>query len=280
MPLIQKLDICFGQSSCGGILFNAFLPPCLDQGEVVGIAGSHHVVAVAQEQIVTCWTFSEAGGWEPIGRSPKLEQRIDLIAINVKLGARGDNTVAIACGGKIRLWEVGTRRSGAQPAAAWAADEFSEQELTTLDLLVKVDSLFYIGSQLVALSRTGRVGVRNAMTQQWQIQEVQRITSFERCGLLLLLGCADGSIYYVDLEKFPLRIKDNDLLVNHLHSDSSKEAITALSVYASPSSSTERCLEIAYGTQGGSVRVIIQVRGVDSIVNNNMNIQNAIFKND
>ena len=265
MSLVQKMDICFGQSSCGGMLFNSVLPPCPDHGEVVGVAGSHNIVAVAQEHIITCWAFSEAAGWEVIGRSPKIELRIDLVAINVKLGGRGENTVAFACGHRIRLWDIasnGARRASAMPTTilpnAWPAEELAEQDLPFLDLSVKVDALFYIGAQLVALSRTGRVGIRNAMTQQWQIQEVQPITSYERCGLLLLLGCWDGSIYYVDLEKFPLRMKDNDLLVNHLYADGSKEAITALSVYASPASSVERCLEIAYGTQSGLVRVIIQ----------------------
>eukprot|EP00047_Mylnosiga_fluctuans_P015301 m.45025 g.45025 ORF g.45025 m.45025 type:complete len:662 (-) comp5856_c0_seq3:193-2178(-) len=263
--LIQKLDICFGHSACGGILFNAFLPAPPEYGGVVGIAGSHNIVAVAQEHIVTCWSFSESAGWEVIGRSPRIEQHIDFVAVNVRLNAsmRNETIVAIACDTRIRLWDssVGRRTStlvSATAPAAWSADDITEADLPVLDLSVRVDALFYIGNQLVAISKTGRVGIRHAMTQQWQVQEVQRITSFERCGLLLLLGCADGSLYYVDLEKFPLRMKDNDLLVNHLYADSAREAITALSVYASPVSSVERCLEIAYGTQSGTVRVIIQ----------------------
>ena len=34
---------------------------------------------------------------------------------------------------------------------------------------VSVDSLFFIGSQLVALSHTGKVGVWHSMTQHWQV---------------------------------------------------------------------------------------------------------------
>lgn len=36
-------------------------------------------------------------------------------------------------------------------------------------LAVGVDTLFFIGSQLVALSQTGKVGIWHAMTQNWQV---------------------------------------------------------------------------------------------------------------
>lgn len=38
----------------------------------------------------------------------------------------------------------------------------------------------------------------------------------------------------VDMEKFPVRMKDNDLLVTQLFEDPLKEPITALSVYYTP----------------------------------------------
>lgn len=37
-----------------------------------------------------------------------------------------------------------------------------------------------------------------------------------------------------DMEKFPLRLKDNELLVNQLYEDPDHEAVTALSVYLTP----------------------------------------------
>lgn len=123
----------------------------------------------------------------------------------------------------------------------------------------QIDDLIFIGSHLSVISRTGKVGVRNARTQVWQKQALHPISSHDRAGTLLLLGCQDGTINYVDLEKFPLRMKDNDLLVNRLYGDPAREPITALSVYLTPSSSSEQCLEIAYGTASGNVRVIIQV---------------------
>ena len=37
---------------------------------------------------------------------------------------------------------------------------------------VPVDSLFFIGNQLVATSHTGKVGVWNAVTQHWQVKRL------------------------------------------------------------------------------------------------------------
>ena len=48
-------------------------------------------------------------------------------------------------------------------------------------------------------------------------QDVVAITSYDTAGSFLLLGCKDGKIYYIDMQKFPLRMKDNDLLVTELY---------------------------------------------------------------
>ena len=40
--------------------------------------------------------------------------------------------------------------------------------------------------------------------------------------------------YFSDMEKFPLRMKDNDLLVTELYHDPACDAVTALSVYLTP----------------------------------------------
>ena len=60
-----------------------------------------------------------------------------------------------------------------------------------------VDSLFFIGNQLVVLSNLGRVAVWQSMTRHWQVQEVVTICSHDRAGSFLLLGCANGSIYHI-----------------------------------------------------------------------------------
>ena len=43
-------------------------------------------------------------------------------------------------------------------------------------------------------------------------------------------------LFLVDMEKFPLRMKDNDLLVTELYKDPLEEMVTALSVYLTPKS--------------------------------------------
>ncbi|MEQ2212334.1 BTB/POZ domain-containing protein kctd3, partial [Xenoophorus captivus] len=67
---------------------------------------------------------------------------------------------------------------------------------------VPVDDLFFIGNQLVATSHTGKVGVWNAVTQHWQVQDVVPITSCDTAGSFLLLGCTNGSIYYIGTNTF------------------------------------------------------------------------------
>ena len=42
------------------------------------------------------------------------------------------------------------------------------------------------------------------------------------------------SVCLLDMEKFPLRMKDNDLLITQLFEDPLKEPITSLSVYLTP----------------------------------------------
>lgn len=49
-----------------------------------------------------------------------------------------------------------------------------------------------------------------------------------------------------DVQKFPLRMKDNDLLVTELYRDPTEDAITALSVYLTPKTSTHRSLSLYY----------------------------------
>ena len=74
--------------------------------------------------------------------------------------------------------------------------------LGVFSLAVPVDKLFFIGSQLVALSPSGRIGVWHAMTQNWQIQDVGSVASFDIAGSFLLLGGSNGAIYYIGKIQF------------------------------------------------------------------------------
>ncbi|GAB0100493.1 BTB/POZ domain-containing protein KCTD3 [Sergentomyia squamirostris] len=209
-------------------------------------------ISVAYAHFVTCYRLKDSSGWQQVFTSPYIEVAIERIAINAKVNVTtsGEQTqskmVAISYGSQIRLWGI--------------HEDGTKTEVGTFNLKVRVEYLFFIGSQLVALSSSGKIGVWHAMTQHWQIQDLVPILSFDTAGSFLLLGCNNGSIYYIDMQKFPLRMKDNDLLVTELYKDPSNDHITAISVYLTPKT-TSLCgnwIEIAYGTKSGSVRVIVQ----------------------
>uniref|UniRef100_A0A673GZ65 BTB/POZ domain-containing protein KCTD3 n=1 Tax=Sinocyclocheilus rhinocerous TaxID=307959 RepID=A0A673GZ65_9TELE len=283
-PLVQKLQLCdeLDRSSCGNVLFNGYLPPagtspehrdihssclqsnfqqflescdlcCLgpisDPGMVRIICGHHNWIAVAYAQFVVCYRVKESTGWQQVFTSPRLDWVIDRVALNAKVmgGSLGDNDkmVAVASGTEIILWAICPDGKG--------------NEIGVFSLNVPVEALFFVGNQLIATSHTGKVGVWNAVTKHWQNQDVVPINSYDTAGSFLILGCNNGSIYYIDVQKFPLRMKDNDLLVTELYRDPSEDAITALSVYLTPKTSDSgNWIEIAYGTSSGTVRVIVQ----------------------
>ncbi|XP_026234666.1 BTB/POZ domain-containing protein KCTD3 [Anabas testudineus] len=232
-----------------GIDDNHKLGPVVDPRKVLIVAGHHNWIVAAYAHFVICYRIKESSGWQQVFSSPYLDWTIERIALNAKVvgGPHGDKDkmVAAASESSIILWSIQDGGSG--------------NEIGVFSLGVPVDDLFFIGNQLVATSHTGKVGVWNAVTQHWQVQDVVPITSCDTAGSFLLLGCNNGSIYYIDMQKFPLRMKDNDLLVTELYHDPSNDAITALSVYLTPKTSVSgNWIEIAYGTSSGAVRVIVQ----------------------
>nr|AAH84083.1 LOC494998 protein [Xenopus laevis] len=231
-------DRCFG---------NGVFPS--DPGMVRIICGHHNWIAVAYAQFIVCYRMKETSGWQLVFTSPCLDWVIERVALNAKamVGTLGDNDkmLAVSSCSEIILWAISGDSSGS--------------EIGVFSLGVPVEALFFVGNQLIATSHTGKIGVWNAVTKHWQIQDVVPINSYDTAGSFLLLGCNNGSIYYVDVQKFPLRMKDNDLLVTELYRDPSEDAITALSVYLTPKTSDSgNWIEIAYGTSSGVVRVIVQ----------------------
>uniref|UniRef100_A0A023EW48 BTB/POZ domain-containing protein KCTD3 n=1 Tax=Aedes albopictus TaxID=7160 RepID=A0A023EW48_AEDAL len=217
------------------------------------IKAHHNWILVAYAHFVTCYRLKDYCGWQQIFVSPYVECPIERIAINAKMSlatSAGEQShskmVAISYGSQIRLWGI--------------SEDGGKTDVGIFNLHVRVEYLFFIGSQLVALSSSGKIGVWHAMTQHWQIQDLVPILAFDTAGSFLLLGCNNGSIYYIDMQKFPLRMKDNDLLVTELYKDPSNDSITAISVYLTPktTSLSGNWIEIAYGTKSGSVRVIVQ----------------------
>uniref|UniRef100_A0ACB8FFC5 SH3KBP1-binding protein 1 n=1 Tax=Sphaerodactylus townsendi TaxID=933632 RepID=A0ACB8FFC5_9SAUR len=220
-----------------------------DPGMVRLVCGHHNWIAVAYAQFLVCYRMKETSGWELAFCSPLLDWVIEHVALNARVigGSLGDNDkmVAAASCSEVLLWALQPDGSGV--------------EIGVFHLGVPVEGLLFVGNQLIATSRLGKIGVWNAVTKHWQTQDVSPINSYDAAGSSLLLGCSDGAVCYVDVQKFPLRMKDNDLLVTELYRDPSEEAITALSVYLPPkSSNSSNWIEIAYGTSSGMVRVIVQ----------------------
>lgn len=233
----------------------------LSQGSLVDpmrariVRAHQNWIAVAYAHFVTCYRQKDSSGWQLVFTSPRVENIIDRLAINAKmtLGQTGNSSnesntikmVAIAAGSVVFMWSV--------------SDDGSRTDIGQFSLPVPVDYLFFIGTQLVALSQSGKIGVWHSMTQHVLVQDIVPIQSFDTAGSFLLLGCTSGSISYIDMQKFPLRMKDNDLLVTELYKDPSNEPITAISVYLTPKTNLSgNWIEIAYGTQSGMVRVIVQ----------------------
>lgn len=224
----------------------------VDPRKVLMVIGHHSFVAVAFAHSVFCYRSKDSVGWELIFSTPYLHNTVERMALNAKVSSSsfGDKMLAVSSEGRIRLWSFNTTDH---------TQDVVKFEIGTFDLSVTVDALFFIGSQLVATSHTGKIGVWNSMTQHWQIQEVTPISSYDTAGSFLLLGCTNGSIYYIDMQKFPLRMKDNDLLVTELYKDPNEDMVTALSVYLTPKTCLSgNWIEIAYGTSSGTVRVIVQ----------------------
>ncbi|KAF8381370.1 hypothetical protein PRIPAC_70512 [Pristionchus pacificus] len=218
----------------------------------------HNSLAVAYPNYVAVYRMKESVGWQQVYMSAKLKLSVTHIALNTKFGPQtNEKMLSISFSdGSIDLWNVTEAvmapGGGEGGGGAMRAGKFS--------LDVPIDKLFFIGSQLVALSNLGKVGIWHSTTQNWQVQDVgSTIACYDTAGSSLILGCTNGSMYYVDMQKFPLRMKDNDLLVTELYRDPNGDAITAISVYLTPK--TTICgnwIEIAYGTSSGAVRVIVQ----------------------
>ncbi|XP_043241119.1 BTB/POZ domain-containing protein KCTD3-like [Amphibalanus amphitrite] len=196
------------------------------------IRGHHNWLVAAYAHHVSCYRMKDSTGWHLFYTSPYITSAIDRVAINAKVVPTGSvadastKMLGISCGASVHLWRI--------------SEDGSKSDVGQFSLGVPVEHLFFIGPQLVALSSAGRIGVWHAMTHHWQAQEIGSVSSFDRAGSFLLLGGTNGCIYYIDMQKFPLRMKDNDLLVTELYHDASNDPITAISVYLTPKTSKAR----------------------------------------
>ncbi|CAF1066191.1 unnamed protein product [Adineta steineri] len=234
---------------------------------VILLAGHHNWISAAySNNVVMCYKMKDTSGWQLMFESEVQSDDIYRLAITARSSSssssaaaatanqqsqestsnlRESKLLAIAVRTNVRLWNI--------------VDASIHTIIGTFAFGGPIDNLFFINSQLVATGDERKVGVWHSLSQQWQTQELTRILSFDTAGTFLLLGSESGSIYYFDMQKFPLRMKDNDLLITEIFKDPAGESITALSVYLTPKTSvTGNWIEIAYGTNSGIIRIVVQ----------------------
>lgn len=272
-PLVRRLQLCNDlilKPSCGGdVLFQAHLKvnhnhaSSLDgkikskANPVTQIVAHHNAIAIAHPHYVSCYRLKDTLGWQLIFESESIDNKIEEISFYYNCGVApgsGPKLMLAIREEVIRLWCI--------TIAHWSnAGENTpyKQEIGKFHLNnCQINSMFFIGSQLVALSyEQGRVGVWHATSQHWLVQDLGQgresaITAYDKAGCnFLLLGSRVGSIYLIDMQKFPLRMKDGDLLINEIYQDPESEEITALSCYLTRTPKTNgNWVEIAYGTKG------------------------------
>lgn len=206
-----------------------------------------NTLVVAYAYYACVYRLRDSIGWQALWTSPRLDYTVKHVAVMSKFGSQSsDKLIALGLENESVLLYV-------------VFEDGTMMKKGNFSLGVPIDKLFFVGSQMVALSKLGKVGIWHSMTQNWQVQDITPISCHDTAGSSLLLGCTNGAMYYIDMQKFPLRMKDNDLLVTELYRDPNEDSITAISVFLTPK--TDVCgnwIEIAYGTSSGAVRVIVQ----------------------
>lgn len=208
-------------------------PP--DQRPVVQIVTDNYFVAIGYTHQIRFYKFSDSHGFRLLFEPYDLEHEIDTVAFYRQTQSDGF-TLFIGIYFKelkrIQLW-----------CLLFNKDSLTYQKSITSNFSLReneVNALFFIGPHLVALSyASGLIGVSHAHNGQWLIQNIitesdshVSISAYDKVGCdFLLLATNNGSIYLIDMEKFPLRIKDGGLLINELYKDPNKKMITALSCY-------------------------------------------------
>lgn len=255
-PLVKQLIMCqsVGKSSCGNILFCGQLQPPKAGTPVKLIKAHYSTIVVAFDCFFACYQHKGVAGYQRSFVSSSIDGVIEDIAIHVKMALNVDHQDVS------KIVAVAHEKMVSVIGFASGACGGKEVHFGRFSLPMNVSHVFFVGYELIALSKN-YIGVWRSQT--WQSQRVASITSYDvGGGSFLFLGASNGSIYYIDMEKFPLRMSDNDLLVSELFRDPSvpSVAITSLSVYLPTKTKSfhGNSIEIAYGTSTGLVRVIVQ----------------------
>ena len=282
-PLSVRLDLVHQQLKkdvCGGVLFQGHLkctkdrevsssPGLESKGDaVIQIVAHHNSVAVARPHYVTCYRLKDSLGWQKVFETDRFSKGITRIAFCYSCGN-------ISISPQIMLGIVQDRERYIKLISAKITGQGRAEVVKDMGRFLlhsdSTDALFFIGPRMVALGfAQGRVGVWHGGSPPWLEQALSPephhvITAYDKVDCLkycnyLLLGSHRGCLFLIDMHKFPLRMKDGDLLINQLYEDPDKEEITAISCYLTRPDNPRNgnSIEMAYGTKGGTVRVLIQ----------------------
>lgn len=172
-----------------GMVFGQLNQNWVDPLKVQIIKAHHNCIAVSYSHFFIFYRLKDSSGWQLVFTSPFIESVIERIAINSKMTINSTSDtpsrmVAISYGNEIKLWGIG--------------EDGQSDVIGTFNLGIRVEFLFFIGNQLVAISSSGKIGVWHSNTRHFQIQDLfNQILSFDYAGSFLLLGCANGCIYYI-----------------------------------------------------------------------------------
>jgi hypothetical protein len=125
--------------------------------------------------------MKDSSGWQLMFESQVQSDDIDRLAITARSSSasqqsqestsnlRESKLLAIAVRTNVRLWNI--------------VDASIHTIIGTFAFGGPIDNLFFINSQLVATGDERKVGVWHSLSQQWQTQELTRISSFDTVGL-------------------------------------------------------------------------------------------------
>lgn len=108
----------------------------------------------------------DTSGWQLIYTSPYMNHSINHITLVIKFSG---NTQMVS----EKMLAVALENNFVH---LWCLDENNESEsnrkIGIFSLSVQIDKLFFIGNQLVALGKAGKVGIWHSMTLNWQVQSM------------------------------------------------------------------------------------------------------------
>lgn len=113
------------------------------------IKAHQNCVAIAYPRFISVYQLKEALGWQLIFKSPEIESFVERLSINAKMNINVEQQfsklIAISYASNIRLWTITDMNAGI--------------DIGRFDLTVHVDNLFFVNTQLVALSTMGKIGI-------------------------------------------------------------------------------------------------------------------------